>query len=412
MRNPVYILGGAQTDFAINWTRLDRTLFDLFETSVLGAIEDAGIEPAEVEVGHVGNFVAELFTGQGMLGGYFGHVDPAFAGMPASRHEGACASGSLAALAAMSDLQSERYGIACVVGIEMMRNVPGIEANQNLGAARWVGLEAMESPYVWPSLFSDLADEYDRRYGLNYEHLMEIARINFGNARNNPNAQGRDWSFEPESFTADDASNPVVDGWMRRQDCSQITDGAASIILASEARAAEYAAKRGLPLESIPRIQGWGHTTSPMRLATKLEQSAEEPYVFPMVRKAITDAYARAEIPGPEALDAIETHDCFTINEYMAIEHFGLTAPGEAWKAVEAGTIARDGALPINASGGLMGLGHPVGATGVRMLLDAAKQVSGRADTYQVEGARRVGTYNVGGSATTNCAFVVGVDDA
>lgn len=410
MKNPVYILGGTQTDFAVNWTRTDRSLFDVFGTAVLGAVEDANVEPADVEVGHVGNFVAELFTGQGMLGGYFGHVHPDFVGMPASRHEGACASGSLAALAALSDLQSERYGLACVVGVELMRNVPGVEANKNLGAARWVGKEAMDSPYVWPSMFSDLAEEYDRRYGLNYDHLMEIARINFANAKQNPNAQGRDWSFTAESFSKDDEANPVVDGWMRRQDCSQITDGAAAILLASESRAAEYASKRGLSLDSIPKIEGWGHTTSPMLLKTKLEHSANEPYVFPWVRKAITDAYKRAGIAGPEALDAIETHDCFTINEYMAIEHFGLTAPGEAWKAIEAGTIAPDGALPINRSGGLMGLGHPVGATGVRMLLDAAKQVSNKAGDYQVEGARRVGTYNVGGSATTNCSFVVGAD--
>ncbi|MEO1059844.1 MAG: acetyl-CoA acetyltransferase [Actinomycetota bacterium] len=407
MSEPVYVLGGYQTDFAAHWTRAELTLFDLFAEAVLGAIEAAGVDPSDLEVGHVGNFVAELFTGQGMLGGWFGHVHPDLAGMPASRHEGACASGSLAALAAMADLQSGLYGLACVAGVELMRNVSGLEANQHLGAAVWVGEEVVDRPYVWPAMFSDLAAEYDRRHGLDHRHLMGIAEKNFTNAKRNPNAQTRTWEFTAESFTADDAANPVVDGWMRRQDCSQITDGAAVVILASAARAAEHADATGRDLATIPRIEGWGHTTAPMLFDTKLRHSADAEYVFPWVRRAITDAYRRAGIAGPDELDAIETHDCFTINEYMAIEHFGITEPGRAWTAVEDGTVAFDGSLPVNPSGGLMGLGHPVGATGVRMLLDAAKQVSGTAGEYQVDGARRVATYNVGGSATTNCAFVV-----
>ena len=108
----IYILGGAQTDFAQNFRRSNKNLFDLFQVSVRGGLEDAKIEAENIDVGHVGNFVAELFTGQGMLGGYFGHVDEGFYGMPSSRHEGACASGSLAILAAMADLESGRYETA------------------------------------------------------------------------------------------------------------------------------------------------------------------------------------------------------------------------------------------------------------------------------------------------------------
>ena len=180
------------------------------------------------------------------------------------------------------------------------------------------------------------------------------------------------------------------------------------VFLASEERARSYAQANGIALESIPQIKGWGHSTAPMRMDTKLRASANDDYMLPWTRKAITDAYRRAGISGPEQLDAIETHDCFSITEYMAIEHFGITAPGEAWKAIEDGRIAMGGSLPINPSGGLIGMGHPVGATGVRMLLDAAKQVTGGAGDYQVAGAQTVATYNVGGSGTTNCAFVVG----
>ena len=108
-------------------------------------------------------------------------------------------------------------------------------------------------------------------------------------------------------------------------------------------------------------------------------------------------------------MDGIETHDCFTTSEYMAIDHFGLTPPGQSWQAIEEGVIDFDGQLPINASGGLIGAGHPVGATGVRQVLDSFKQVTGAAAEYQIEGATRVATLNIGGSATTSGATVIGV---
>jgi acetyl-CoA C-acetyltransferase len=93
----------------------------------------------------------------------------------------------------------------------------------------------------------------------------------------------------------------------------------------------------------------------------------------------------------------------------MAIDHFGITEPGESWKAVEEGWLEIDGKIPINPSGGLIGAGHPVGATGVRQLLDAVWQVTGAAGDYQVEGAKNVQTLNIGGSGTTSVSFIVGV---
>lgn len=409
MSGKVYVLGGHQTDFAQNWTREDLDLFDLFSRTVREGLAKTRLDPKDIEVGHVGNFVAELFTGQGMLGGFFGHVHKDLSGMPASRHEGACASGSLAILGAMTDIESGRYDLACVAGVELMRNVSGQQAADNLGAAIYVGEEGQDATYIWPAMFSDLAEEYDRRYGLNHDHLMAISETNFANARRNPNAQTREWQFHEKSFTQDDEYNPVIEGWMRKQDCGQVSDGAAVVFLASEERAKQYADTHGIALDSLAQIKGWGHTTAPMLMRTKLQESANDNYVLPWTRKAITDAYARAGISGPEQLDAIETHDCFSVTEYMAIEHFGITAPGEAWKAVEEGVIGFDGSLPVNPSGGLIGMGHPVGATGVRMMLDAMKQVTGTAGDYQVEGAKNVGTFNVGGSGTTNCSFVVGV---
>jgi acetyl-CoA C-acetyltransferase len=162
-------------------------------------------------------------------------------------------------------------------------------------------------------------------------------------------------------------------------------------------------------LAQIPRLKGWGHRTAPLTFDDKVAESRDHEYVLPHTRRAITDAYRRAGLADCWALDGIETHDCFTTSEYMAIDHFGLTRPGESWKAVEEGVIALDGKLPINPSGGLIGCGHPVGATGVRQLLDAYLQTTGQAGAYQVEGARTFATLNIGGSGTTSCVFIVGV---
>jgi acetyl-CoA C-acetyltransferase len=132
------------------------------------------------------------------------------------------------------------------------------------------------------------------------------------------------------------------------------------------------------------------------------------------VRSAVLDALDRAHVTLDD-VDGFEVHDCFTSSEYdcftsseyLAIDHIGLTGPGESWKAIENNEIELGGRLPINPSGGLIGGGHPVGASGVRMLVDAAKQVSGGAGDYQVDDAKTFGTLNFGGSTATTVSFIV-----
>ena len=409
MTQRVYILGGYQTDFSQNWARNGAEIFDVFGHTVHAAVDTVGLEPEEIDVAHIGNFAAELFCRQGHLGGFFAALHPAFSGLPAARHEAACASGSIATLAASADLESGRYGLAAVVGVEQMRNVPGELAAEYIGGpAMWSGHEATEATYPWPHMFSELAEEYDRRYGIKQEHLAGIARVNFANAKRNPNAQTRKWVFTEQSFMEDDEANPVIEGRIRKHDCGQITDGAACVFLANAEKAAEYANRRGISIGSIPYIKGWGHRTAPITYESKIKEGRDSDYVFPHVRGTITDAFARAGIADVQELDGIETHDCFTSTEYMAIDHFGITAPGESWKAVEEGDIEIGGRIPINASGGLIGLGHPVGTTGVRMVLDCYKQVTGNAGDYQIEGASNVATLNIGGSATTTVSFIIG----
>lgn len=406
MDDGVWILGGYQSDFARNLSKENRDFADLTREVVDGTLTAAEVDAADLAaagVVHVANAFGEMFARQGHLGAMPATVCDDLWDTPATRHEAACASGSVATLAAMADLRSGAYRVALVVGLELEKTVPGDTAAEHLSAAAWTGHEGAEARYLWPSMFAQVADEYDRRYGLDDTHLRAIAQLNFANARRNPNAQTRGWTI-PDPITDDDATNPLTEGRLRRFDCSQMTDGGAGLVLVSDAYLRDHRDAR-----PIGRIDGWGHRTVGLGLRQKLDRVAQgdsAPYLLPHVRATVLDALRRARVTLDD-LDGIEVHDCFTPSEYLAIDHIGLTGPGESWKAIENGEIEIGGRLPINPSGGLIGGGHPVGASGVRMLLDAAKQVSGIAGDYQVENAEAFGTLNFGGSTATTVSFVV-----
>jgi acetyl-CoA C-acetyltransferase len=405
---PVYVLGGAQTDFARNWSKEGKHFVAMMREATLGALEATKIEPREVETAHVGNFAAELYAKQGHIGAFFVEIDPTFSGLPTSRHEAACASGSIALIAASAEIEAARYDLACVVGVEQMKTVDSTTGGDYLGTAAWYEREAKGIEFPFPKLFGRLGDEYDKRYGLKDEHLAHISAVNYSNAKRNPNAQTRNWFMSESHAQHESKFNQVIGGRIKVSDCSQVTDGSVAVFLASEKFATAWAKRNGKQLADIPRILGWGHHTAPLEFDTKVLESRDNTYVLPHTRQAIVDAFKRAGIGSVADLSGIETHDCFTTSEYMAIDHFGITKPGESWKAVEEGVIELGGKLPINPSGGLIGAGHPVGATGVRQMLDCHRQITNVAGDYQVEGAKKFAMLNIGGSGTTSCVFIVG----
>lgn len=396
----VWILGGYQSDFARNLSREGHDFADLTAEVVDASLAAARLDASDIGVVHVANAFGEVFARQGHLGAMPATVNDGLWDIPASRHEAACASGSVATLAAIADLRSGAYRTALVVGVELEKTVPGDTAAEHLGAAAWTDHEGGDAKFMWPYMFDRVAAEYDRRYGIDESHLRAIAQLNFANARRNPNAQTRGWTV-PDPLTDDDDANPVIEGRLRRFDCSQMTDGGAGLVLVSDSYLRDHPGAR-----PIGRIEGWGHRTVGLGLEQKLARSADQPYVLPHVRHAVLDAFDRAGVTLDD-VDGFEVHDCFTPSEYLAIDHIGLTGPGESWKAIENDEIEIGGRLPINPSGGLIGGGHPVGASGVRMLVDAAKQVSGAAGDYQVEGAKTFGTLNFGGSTATTVSFIV-----
>lgn len=396
----IWVLGGYQSDFARNLTREGVDFAGLTSEVVDGTLSAAKVDGTAIGVVHVANAFGQLFTHQGHLGSMPATVRDDLWGLPASRHEAACASGSIALLAAMADLRAGNYDTALVVGVEIEKTVSGDQAAHNLGAAAWIGHEGQDATFMWPYMFDKVAEEYDRRYGLDDAHLRAISQLNFANARRNPNAQTRGWDVPDLDATADD-KNPVIEGRVRRFDCSQVTDGGAGVVLVTDRWLRDHPEAR-----PTAQLVGWGHRAAGLGLDQKLKRSANDEYVLPHLRQTVLDAFDRAKVTLDD-LDGLETHDCFTPSEYLAIDHIGLTGPGESWKAIENGEIEMGGRLPINPSGGLIGGGHPVGASGVRMLLDASKQVSGTAGEYQVEGARTFGTLNFGGSTATVVSLVV-----
>ena len=398
-----WILGGYQTDFARNVTKEGGSLTSLIAEAANGALAAAGLTPADIDTAHVGNFLGEVYCEQGHLGGLLAEAVPGLGGpdgLLTARHEAACASGSVALLAATGDLAADRGEVTLVVGVELMRAEGGFAAQRHLGAAA-LRDEVVGVDYPWPDLFAQLADEYDRRYGLDAIHLQALS------AARNPLAQSRTWGVGAAHLAADDDLNPVVAGRLRRYDCSQVSDGAVAVVLATPARGREWARHRRIAHGRVARIAGWGARTARMSMQGKLTDSREDPHVLPHVATAARDALSRAGLTGVGQLDAVEVHDCFTISAYAAIDHLGITPPGKSYQAIEDGVVAADGTLPLNPSGGLIGLGHPVGATGVRMLWNAAQQVTESAGDTQISGAARVGTLNIGGSATTVVSFVV-----
>lgn len=413
----VYILGGAQTDFERNWKKEGKGMVALLKEVMADGLENADVSFDDIKelntdnrvACFVGNFIAEKYIEQGHLGAFLTEVHPSFYGVPSARYEAACASGSVAIDAAQTKIKSGDYDVAIVVGWELMKTVDSSLGGDFLGRAAYYEKEGKGIDLPFPKLFGRLADETLKKYPqLNEKQYMDalarISVINYANAKRNPLAQTRRWfmSYDQARMRGTE-TNPLVGGRLAVSDCSQVTDGAAVVILCSE----RYLKERGF--SGKPVIKGYGHRTAPLLFDKKMADNEGSEYILPWTRQAVLDAYRRSGLTVDD-IDVFETHDCFSSSEYAAISAFGLTSPGKEYEAIESGLIDFDGAKPINPSGGLIGCGHPVGASGARMFLDLYRQVTGTAGAYQIPNAKNALMLNVGGSATTNYVYIVGTE--
>jgi acetyl-CoA C-acetyltransferase len=417
MAEPVYILGAGRTDFKRNLKKEGRTIRHIIVEAGRAAIAGAGIDPADIDAGIVGNFAAGLFTRQLHLGAFLTEIDEKLRGIPTMHVEAACASGGVAVVTAAQQIMGGLRDVVLVVGAEQQKTMPPTEGADVLAAAADYHNEKPEfGEFMFPKLFARIAEIYVQRHGLTEEHLAKVAVKNHAHARLNPLAQMRDSALTLAGACAASDDNPRIAPPLKISDCSQITDGAAAVVLCS----GRFLKKLGVAPQRRPRVRllGFGHTTDYLPLAKKDVPD------FTIARRAARQAYSMAG-SSPCEIDGAEVHDCFSISEIIAYEILGFAEPGKGAQLLESGAtslpIAREAlslnpqpstlSLPINSGGGLIGDGHPVGATGVRQVVDAHQQLTRTAGARQIEGCKRFLTYNIGGSVTTIVVMIWGAEE-
>jgi len=348
------------------------------------AIEDAGIEPDEVDAVFVGTFNSG-FSKQDFPASLAMQSVPELRFKSATRCENACASGSAALFDARNYLAANGARFALVIGAEKMTSATGAEAGDHLLGASYRREEG-DIAGGFAGVFGRIAQSYFQKNGDQSDALARIAAKNHLNGVDNPYAQLRkDLGFEFCRTVSD--KNPIVAAPLRRTDCSPVSDGAAALILRND--------DLGRDLAKAVKILACAHTTDLMPM------SGRDMTRFEAGERAWAQAFAATGLAIGD-LSFVETHDCFTIAELIEYETMGLTRPGEGWRAAAEGWTTRDGRLPVNRSGGLKSKGHPVGATGVSMHVMAAMQLSGEANAMQLPKADLGAVYNMGGSGVAN----------
>ncbi len=372
------IVSGAQTKFG----KLEgMTLREIFAEAVNKATVEAGIPKKEIQAVFVGSFIPEILVHQGhtapLLTDYAG-----LRGLPATRHEAACASGATALRAGIMAIESVLYDTVLVAAAEKMTSVSVNKATEALAAAADDEFESGIG-LTFPGVFAMAAVAHMHRYGTTEEDMAFVAVKAHKNASTNPYAQ-----FQSE-ITLEKAMTPRYIAWpLKLYDCSPISDGAAALVLMSAEKAKKYT-------DTPVRIVGTGQASASMNLSSRGELTSFEASVL-----ASRQAYAMAKLT-PADMDFAVVHDCFTIAEIIATEDIGFFKPGEGAKAVREGVTALDGAKPVNPDGGLKAVGHPVGATGVKQAVVIYKELIGEAGRNQVPKHTTAIMHNFGGTGAT-----------
>lgn len=387
----VAIIGSAATRFGVLH---DRGYLELLAEAARGAMADAGIEQDRIEAAWLGT--AEPLTAAllGDAGTAVTEALPGFAPRPVTRVSTFCCTGMEAVRAAAMAIAAGEHDYVLAVGAEKMRDVPP----RGSLVARTANLThpTLAKGRTAPGQFALLANRYMHEHDCTVEDLAAVAVKNHANAARNPIAQFSDPLTVEQVLKAPRVAEPL--GVL---DCTPTTDGAAAVVLTSVERAKAsgrpFAVIEGIALAVLDGYYaGFYHD--------------DHDYLgFKVTREAAARAYAQAGIDSPrEQLDVLECHDCFTITEIINYEDLGLCPRGQGVTLLREGATAAGGDVPVNLSGGLQACGHPVGATGVRMIKEIADQVLGRAEERQVQGARRGAAHTLGGPGVASCVAVIG----
>jgi len=406
-RRPVYMAAGYNTISLgtgrkeFNPKKARPGLEEYIQEAGRGVLAQVG-GGKNVDEGVIGNFMAARFNKQGHLAALIPSIDPELRWKPSTRVECACASGGVALTSAIKSVLAGTADVVLTVGVEVQNTVKAVYGADILAGAGWYrGERKAGHAYFFPALFSDRAGAYSEKYGRDktrrafarwYRNAVENARLcdtaqEFHNACEDLEALGLT-APNPRSFV--DHLNVF--------DCSKVSDGAAAIAVMSE----EGLERCGISKNEAVKVVGWG------QVEADLTVPPADPTNLDTTRRAVQKALDAAGVK-LDQIGTVECHDCFTISGILSVEAIGFAGHGEGADYVLEGKTSRKGDAPFNTSGGLIGWGHPTGATGVRQAVTIWQQLTGKAGGSQLEISlkRPYGlSVNMGGNDKTVVAIV------
>ncbi len=373
--NRVAVVGVGHSRFG---KRTDVDVGELAFESIHQAIDDAGVDKTDIKnvvVGSVGGWYEESLPAV-IVNEYAG-----LHGVGTMRVEAACASGSAAVKAAYNSIVSGEGDIALAVGVEKMTEVDTLTSVELIGRAGSYMWEFENFGMTFPAYYALYAVAHMNKFGTTQEDMARVAVKAHHYGAMNPLAQ-----FQKE-ITLEKAMGSQMIAWpLKLYDACPLTDGSASVILASEETAKKLT-------DSPIWIKGVGYSSDSANLSKRDNYVGLEASV-----RAAARAYASAKVT-PDQIDVATCHDCFTIAELMAYEDLGFCKKGEAARMIRDGETQVGGRIPVNLDGGLKAKGHPIGATGVSMTVEITKQLRQEAGNHQANIKNGIGlVHNVGGT--------------
>jgi acetyl-CoA acetyltransferase len=375
-------------------------LEDYIDEAVNGALEATGTPADAVDKAWIGNFCGELFSNQGHLGAAVVGANQGLMNKPVMRVEGACASGGLAFASAVDAIQAGN-DVTLVVGAEVQTTASARVGGDYLARASHYTRQRGIDDFTFPALFARRIKECQEGLGVTAEDLGALSAKAYANANRNPKAHMTAVKMDKETASTASDKNPCFLGneelspYLRLSDCSQVSDGGAGLVLVSE----EGLKKLGKSESDAIEVVGIGHATG------NLYEDADM-LKLDTTASAAEKAYAMSGATASQ-MEVAEVHDCFTITELLMLEALGIAEYGKGKELVRDGSLEIDGKIPCNTGGGLVGFGHPVGATGVKQILEIYRQMKGECGDYQMPNKPNMGiTANMGGDDKT---AVVGI---
>jgi acetyl-CoA C-acetyltransferase len=403
-RKKIYISAGYTTTFfgpgrpdfdpSKSMPSFESYLTETAEGSLEQLVEQA------IDEGIIGSFMSARFLKQANLPGFLPFMIPDLKGKPCTAVEGACGTGGRAIAMAARSVLSDISDVVFASAFEIQNTMKSVYGADVLAGAAYFGKERKKgAAYYFPGIFAERAGAYFRKYGEKYTRMgfAKWYEQAIEKARKNPKAQehfNKTANLFDKAMTLPDPKSFLP--YLNQYDCSKVSDGASSLMVFSE----EGLKKCGLAKSEAVELVALGESES------DITRPPKEPTVFGNTKNAVEKALKAAKLSIKD-IDILEVHDCFTISGILALEAAGFALEGKGPEFVMDGNIGEDGAIPVNLSGGLVGFGHPTGASGVRQMVDLLHQLTGKAENPAKNKPSTGMMISMGGDdKTVTCAIV------